>query len=377
MDHSKILLAQRLAQGWERHRAQSPSDGAWDRYERELASCCAMGDWDGALVAAESGARGDRPDLARPFPALGVQRRGMPIQVAAMFGREDLLEMLLNNGAWPGSCWAELASLPLFLAIDYGHVGCCRLLLEAGADPNARGASMWSHGRERAPRPTPLQEALWSLASGPLRGRDGQADIKESDQPREEPSAEIIELLLASGADARLRGSRSQLPIESALAAPAGLPNAAIGALLKGGAKLHLQKLMSSGALEAALDANHPGRLLEIRSILPQTPPEPLFDRALEKSSVHALIDLLEVFGARPDLLARVNQREAEEIKSLEEAGASPWIVAYQNTQREICSQNWARARAAIERSLLRGVVAGEAPASTVQHGAQGKRPRL
>ena len=79
-----------------------------------------------------------------------------PLHLAAFFGRNEAVELLLDAGA---DVDAEASNSfltrvrPLHSAAAGGHLECCRLLLAAGADPNALqggGHSALDAARENA-----------------------------------------------------------------------------------------------------------------------------------------------------------------------------------------------------------------------------------
>lgn len=62
---------------------------------------------------------------------------GSALHVAAMNNAVESARILLAHGARRDECWADNRT-PLFYAAASGSVGVARVLLEAGADPNAR-----------------------------------------------------------------------------------------------------------------------------------------------------------------------------------------------------------------------------------------------
>ncbi|KAL3051917.1 hypothetical protein OYC64_002024 [Pagothenia borchgrevinki] len=65
-----------------------------------------------------------------------------PLFVAAQYGQQECLEILVNAGANVNTQAADLAT-PLLIASQEGHQGCVDLLLDHGADPNISCSREW------------------------------------------------------------------------------------------------------------------------------------------------------------------------------------------------------------------------------------------
>lgn len=106
------------------------------------------------------------------------------LHLAAFFGYLELATLLLDRGADANARSTNgLNNMPLHAASAGGHTALVALLLERGADANARQEGGW----------TPLHAAA-------------QAGNRE-----------MVEVLLASGADTSARAANNQLPLDLAL----------------------------------------------------------------------------------------------------------------------------------------------------------------
>jgi ankyrin repeat protein len=100
-------------------------------------------------------------------------------------GNVDVLKKRIADGADVNlpSTFAGESRFPLDLAVEEGCIVSCRLLLEAGADPNRLSGSKWAPGDQKF-------VPLWHVAAGLL--------LRNFD---EATAGELISLLLEFGAD--------------------------------------------------------------------------------------------------------------------------------------------------------------------------------
>jgi len=122
----------------------------------------------------EAAAFGDVDRLAEVLaarPAVAGDRSGdgfTPLHLAAYFGKDDAVRLLLDHGADPGAVGTGwMTGTALHSAVSARHPNVVAALLDRGADPNARQAGGWT----------------------PLHGAAHNGDV------------ETTELLLAHGAD--------------------------------------------------------------------------------------------------------------------------------------------------------------------------------
>jgi ankyrin repeat protein len=175
------------------------------RYRSDRAVTDALLAADPELDVFEAAALG-RIDRLRPlldeFPAssAALSPDGFTaLHLAAFFGKEEAARLLIERGAPVGRLSEnDLTVEPLHSAAAGRHHGICRLLIAAGADPNAPQQGGWR----------PLHQAA------------------------QHGDPELLELFLSAGADPRLGRDDGELPAETADAA--GHPD--VAARLRSGA---------------------------------------------------------------------------------------------------------------------------------------------
>ena len=121
---------------------------------------------------------------APPKPESRLSGGLSPIIFAAREGYLDLARLLLAHGATVNAMTADL-STPLLVAVQNGHYDMARLLVERGADVSAVNAKGWS----------PLYLAVKNRSS----------ELGTLPVPPVEGTYELIELLLARGANVNVR----------------------------------------------------------------------------------------------------------------------------------------------------------------------------
>jgi ankyrin repeat protein len=116
---------------------------------------------------------------------------GGKLTKAAYKGDAGEVELLLKNGANPNE--RQMGITALITACNRGHVDVVRILLEKGADVNAKDWEGWT--------------ALMAGAAGAAH---------DDNRNKEEKCLEIVRLLIAHGADVNQKGRRFQTALKDA-----------------------------------------------------------------------------------------------------------------------------------------------------------------
>jgi ankyrin repeat protein len=156
-------------------------------------------------------------------------------------------------------------STPLMFAAAYGSIDAMKLLLDAGADVNAKNAFAV----------TPLLWCTGDLAKVSLlidKGADVNARSKQSMTPllvaASNGAADVVKLLLEKGANPQVRGSLNTTPLLVAtggFAGSTGNDNATINLLLQKGADVNAKDLTGATAL---MNASSYGNVAVMKMLL-------------------------------------------------------------------------------------------------------------
>ncbi|XHF97076.1 hypothetical protein AWENTII_000679 [Aspergillus wentii] len=170
-----------------------------------------------------------------------------PIQIASEQGHEDMVQMLLNNGADTHGR-GSTDTTALGFASSAGHQRIVEMLLEHGADVNLRSKTSDSA----------LQEALsWGheqivdilLTHGAdvnIQSKDGTTALQEASASGHQ---EIVQKLLAHGADIDIKGELYGTALH---AASSGGHQHIVEILLAQGADVHIEGKLYGSAVQAA-----------------------------------------------------------------------------------------------------------------------------
>jgi uncharacterized protein len=116
---------------------------------------------------------------------------GGKLTKAAYKGNADEVEQLLKNGVNPNQ--RQMGITALMTACNRGHVDVVRILLDKGADVNAKDWEGWT--------------ALMAASAGAAH---------DNNQNKEERCLEIVKLLMDRGANVNQKGRRLQTALKDA-----------------------------------------------------------------------------------------------------------------------------------------------------------------
>ena len=143
--------------------------------------------------------------------ARGFAKKETPLHVASRRGHADVAQLLLEHGADADARDDENCT-PLLRASQYGHARVARVLVELGVNTEARDEDGWSP-LERASNEGHVEVAQVLLEHG--------ANVEAQDSYNRSPlnfaqGKEVTRVLLKHGADANAVDSYGQLPLHKA-----------------------------------------------------------------------------------------------------------------------------------------------------------------
>src|SRR5687767_10190426 len=186
---------------------------------------------------------GSAPVVERLLKAgVGVNATGRlgetPLHLCARTGKPDAVKVLLSHGATVDTIENWRGQTPLMWAAAEGHAATMRLLIEAGADVNARSSIIaWERQRTEEPRDKWLPPG--GLTPLLFAARDGKL--------------ESAKVLLSAGADVNIVDPDLHTPLILALVN--GHFDVA-GALIQAGADVNMEDKVGQTALYAAVDGH-------------------------------------------------------------------------------------------------------------------------
>ncbi|KAI9110703.1 hypothetical protein K1719_018141 [Acacia pycnantha] len=225
------------------------------------------------------------------------------LHVAAAFDRtDDVLRLLKTNPSWPLDSRDHTGSTPLHLAADKGNIRCARLLVEGGANVNARcNDGRTPLHRAAANGDRRMVEMLVEMSADPTITDD--RDHSALDIASDEGHKEIVEIM-AQG--------------EEVLTAARHGDVKKLETLLKRGASVQYRDQYGLTALHAAAMKGHK----EMVSMLTETG----LDLECEDEEGHAPLHMAVESGDQETVQVLVNK--GANVNSVNKKGATPLYMA-------------------------------------------------
>lgn len=204
---------------------------------------------DGSDALLAAAARGDAPVVRRMEPPDSSEGQGWsPLIVAAAYGHEDVVRLLLERHADLNRVDPRLGQSALIWAAQNGRGGTLELLLKAKADVDARD----SFGSTAL-----AQSVAWRQLDTVKRLLAAGADVRSADalgrtalhEAMDGGDPATIRVLLAAGAPLDVRDQEGRTPL---MAAVIGNKPEALALLLAAGANSSLQDAHGQTALDLA-----------------------------------------------------------------------------------------------------------------------------